>query len=115
MSSSESEEDSSEDEHTKVAFTNSKEHDLLKNDAIKKRNTTVSHKVAKPAGKSNVVNRKLRSSNQNGPARREFRPARPDRRHDSSAFYRGALLGSFLGATLTTAVSNLIAKALQGN
>ncbi|QLL30330.1 hypothetical protein HG536_0A01470 [Torulaspora globosa] len=32
---------------------------------------------------------------------------------DANSFYRGALLGSFLGATLTTVVTNLVAKAFQ--
>lgn len=34
---------------------------------------------------------------------------------DANLFYRGALLGSFLGATLTTVVTNLVAKAFQAS
>ncbi|QLQ77896.1 hypothetical protein HG537_0A01430 [Torulaspora globosa] len=34
---------------------------------------------------------------------------------DGNSFYRGALLGSFLGATLTTVVTNLVAKAFQAS
>lgn len=32
---------------------------------------------------------------------------------DSDAFYHGALFGSFLGATLSTVVTNLIVKSLE--
>lgn len=64
-----------------------------------------SSRSSRPASRSN--------SNRYRESKSERSPATHGNEKDENSFYRGALLGSFLGATLTTVVTNLVAKALQ--
>lgn len=92
------------------------ERDALNETAtVKKRRITGNGKVGKPT----VIHRSSRPIAQNEGRRIESRsggtPMAQNQRRDADSFYRGALVGSFLGATLTTIVTNLVTRTLGGS
>lgn len=117
MSSSEFDSDSSIDHNVKSLIRrprdDSEKSKINANDSL----AAVTVKKRRPAGKvgkPSAVLRNSRPNSQNEPRRGQVRSSNiNDQTRGSNSFYQGALLGSFLGATLTTVVTNLVARTFQ--
>lgn len=119
MSSSESDSDTSIDHNVKKLIRrprdDSEKFKLNANDSL----AAVKVKKRRPVGKvgkPNAVLRNSRPNSQNEPRQGQIRSSNiNDQTRGSNSFYQGALLGSFLGATLTTVVTNLVARTFQSS
>lgn len=111
----------------RLKFPGTREFKLAKETSIepttvKKRRVAVdgkSAKVCKPGPVTRTLRPTSKCQNKKNDRRKTetkaCKPSKQDQSTNPNSFYQGALLGSFLGATLTTVVANLVTKAFQNN